>query len=163
MRLIAQVALNRGPDLSEQVAAAWDNTWDLMLGANPLVDPPSGIYINLVLVGRLFALVSIAIFVVQFGKQLINDESLGNFESILWPVLVILFLSNNGAWTRELAVSTRDVINQVNNDTLEITNGFLSFEKNLSELADFNQASLIIQDLRSQCNGITDAQQLNQC
>lgn len=150
-------ALNCGAALSQQMANAWNESWSLFIGE------PSQIYIALVNIGRLFALLSLGFFIYKFLRATLADESYDTFSQLIWPLVVIILLSNNAQLLRQTSSTMRSIINQTNGQILEIANASLVYETHLNEVLDFGNAEKAIRDIRSQCNGITNNDQLVAC
>lgn len=150
-------ALSCGAAMANQVAQGWDQTWDLF------ITQPNGIYMALVNIGRIFALISIVFFIYQFLQKVLSDESYHALSDLIWPVIVIILLSNNAALLRQSSTAIRAVINQANTEVLALADSSLKFEKHLEEVVNFTTAENQIRDLRSQCNGIPNNEQLIIC
>lgn len=80
-----------------------------------------GLYASLCKVGVLFAVASLALFMVQWGKQMINDEEQRAFSELIWPLIVAVLLTNNGSLLANSTLALREYINSVNNYILEYT------------------------------------------
>ena len=153
----SEFALSCGSALSEQMARGWDKTWDLF------ITNPNGIYIALVNIGRIFALFSIILFIYQFLRNALSDESYNSLSDLIWPIIVIVLLANDAALLRQSSSAIRAIINQTNTDVVTLADNALQFEKHLDEVINFTSAENVLRDIRSQCNGITDTAQLNTC
>lgn len=80
-----------------------------------------GLYASLCKVGVLFAVATLALFMVQWGKQMINDEEQRAFSELIWPLIVTVLLANNGSLLANSTLALREYINSVNNYILEYT------------------------------------------
>ena len=149
--------LSCGTAVSEQMAAAWDEAWDIFITS------PNGIYIALVNIGRLFALLAVGFFIYQFLRSTLANETYNSFTDLIWPVIVIVFLSGNAELLRQSSTAMRAVINQTNQQVLAIANESLVYEEHLQEVLDFSNAERAIRDVRAQCNGMTNNEQLIAC
>lgn len=150
-------ALNCGTALSQQMANAWDESWTLFIGE------PSQIYIALVNIGRLFALLSLGFFMYKFLRAALADESYDAMSQLVWPLVVVILLSNDASLLRQTSTTMRALINQTNAQVLEIANASLVYETHLNEVLDYGNAEKAIRDVRAQCNGMTNNEQLIAC
>ncbi len=80
-----------------------------------------GLYASLCKVGVLFAVGSLALFMVQWGKQMLNGEEQRAVAELIWPLVVALLLANNGKILASGTLMLRGYINTVNNYVLEYT------------------------------------------
>ena len=88
------------------------------LGTNALT---GGLYKSLCSVGTLFAVGSLTLFMVQWGKQMLNNEEQKAIPELIWPLIVALLLSNNGKVLASSTMALRGYVNTVNNYILEYT------------------------------------------
>ncbi len=95
------------------VAQGFDELWQNTLNG--------GLYAALCRVGILFAVGSLVLFIVQWGKQMLNGDEARAFSELIWPLVVGLLLSNNGAILAQSTLVLRDYINSVNKFVLEFT------------------------------------------
>jgi hypothetical protein len=95
------------------VAQGFDELWQNTLNG--------GLYAALCRVGILFAVGSLVLFIVQWGKQMLNGDETKAVSELIWPLVVGLLLSNNGAILAQSTLVLRDYINSVNKFVLEFT------------------------------------------
>ncbi len=95
------------------VAEGFNDLWQQTL--------TGGLYASLCKVGVLFAVATLALFMVQWGKQMINDEEQRAFSELIWPLIVTVLLANNGSLLANSTLALREYINSVNNYILEYT------------------------------------------
>ncbi|MEM8648343.1 MAG: hypothetical protein AAGF86_18670, partial [Pseudomonadota bacterium] len=78
-----------GAEVAEDVAAGFTPLWiNVMEG---------GLYQAIAGVGTLVAVAALGLFLVQWAHQMMNGEGDKAFTELIWPVIVIVFLSNDGA------------------------------------------------------------------
>ena len=117
--LIAQVPrdaadiIEGGQVASEAVAESWNQLWDSVL--------QGGLYFALARVGVLFAVATLLFFLTQWTRQMVAGESHQAYTNLIWPLLVIILLSNNGDRLAAITLDIRSYINQVNQDVLAYT------------------------------------------
>jgi hypothetical protein len=95
------------------VADGFNQLWEQTL--------TGGLYASLCKVGVLFAVGSLALFMVQWGKQMLNGEEQKAVAELIWPLVVALLLANNGKILASGTLMLRGYINTVNNYVLEYT------------------------------------------
>lgn len=95
------------------VAQGFDELWQNTLNG--------GLYAALCRVGILFAVGSLVLFIVQWGKQMLDGDEIRAVSELIWPLVVGLLLSNNGAILAQSTLVLRDYINSVNKFVLEFT------------------------------------------
>lgn len=95
------------------VAQGFDELWQNTLNG--------GLYAALCRVGILFAVGSLVLFIVQWGKQMLDGDETRAVSELIWPLIVGLLLSNNGAILAQSTLVLRDYINSVNKFVLEFT------------------------------------------
>jgi hypothetical protein len=95
------------------VADGFNQLWEQTL--------TGGLYASLCKVGVLFAVGSLALFMVQWGKQMLDGEEQRAISELIWPLVVALFLANNGKMLASSTLMLRTYINTVNNYVLEYT------------------------------------------
>ena len=95
------------------VAQGFDELWQNTLNG--------GLYAALCRVGILFAVGSLVLFIVQWGKQMLDGDETRAVSELIWPLVVGLLLSNNGSILAQSTLVLRDYINSVNKFVLEFT------------------------------------------
>ena len=160
----SSVILNGGVEVSKSVSASWDKSWNATLGGGGA--PPGGLYIALCNLGILIAVISLMFFVVQFAKKMLESGGAGGewvISELIFPVLIIVLLTHNGALLASTSKGMRTVFSYYNNQVLNIVAGDVQFDQVLAGLSDHTAMQNQIQNLRSLCNGIVDNSKLEQC
>ena len=98
---------------SELIAKGFDKLWDQTLNG--------GLYAALMKVAQLFALATLTFYMVDLAKSFLNQEDMKALSSWISPILIIGLMADNGALLRSGTLTTRDYINKINNDVLEVT------------------------------------------
>ncbi|HAG82510.1 MAG TPA: hypothetical protein DCL61_15440 [Cyanobacteria bacterium UBA12227] len=109
----ATTLLEQAHSTSEAISAGFNELWTEVLNG--------GLYEALCDVGVLFAVATLVLFMVRWTKAMLNDESSEAFSELIWPLIVGVFLFNNGALLAQSTLVMRDYINSVNNYVLEYT------------------------------------------
>lgn len=150
--------LNANESASKKIAESWDYAWEVAL-------TQGGLFRVLVNFGITVAVVCLMLWCLKFMRQWMQEEatSFWAFSEIIYPILVIVLLTNGGDNLAKLSMGMRSVINGVNNQVIEIVAARLDLDAKLAEIADYagTQAQLIT--LRQQCNTITDNEKLKKC
>jgi hypothetical protein len=147
---------NSSLDVSERATESWDFLWDATLSG--------GLYRIMANVGATIAVMSLMFFIVNFAKQMMQSEAVDwVLGELVYPMMVILMLSNGGGNLALLSQGMRTTINYYNNQILEAVSSQINFDVALSQLADFSTANAQLNSMRSQCNTISDNQKLIEC
>lgn len=95
---------------SEGLAASFDTLWlNVMQG---------GLYQAMADLGTVISVAALGLFLVQWAQQLMSREGDKAFSELIWPVIVIVCLNNNGAVLSTVTLELRDIGNQINNTVL---------------------------------------------
>lgn len=140
---------------SEAIATAMDGLWnDVLTG---------GLYAAIARLGVLFAVGTLLIFMVQWTKQMVDGDSSKAFTDIIWPIVVIFLLANNGT---VLALGTRglrEIINQTNQTLLVSTSNSIRLQEAYQQVMQQTGAESAVRGLIQQCNAVADPQQQTEC
>jgi len=148
--------LEASKNISETITASWDYTWDQVING-PLFE-------ELTKIGTWMAVGCLLLWTLQFARKWIENESgISALQELIFPMIVILLLTNNGANTKLMASSIRNTINETNRLMLDNVAKKLNLEQITLELADYAAAEGEFANLRSQCNTIVQQQRLNDC
>jgi hypothetical protein len=129
---------------SELVRQAQQNADAVSTGFNDLwvrtLD--GGVYTAMCKVGALFALATLTFFMIEWTKKMMGGEEQRAYTDFIWPLIVIVLLSNNGKVLSNSILGVRNYINNINSIVLKYT----AAETNLREAY---QKSLITEAARS--------------
>lgn len=110
--LLLQVDPNFGQDVLEAaqggallVAESFDELWNETING--------GLYRSLCIVGFAFALAMLALFMVQFARNWMNDDYQPALASYLWPIIVIGLLFGNGYLLANGTLALRNYMNHI--------------------------------------------------
>jgi nitrate reductase NapE component len=98
---------------AQLTAIGFKDLWEQTLNGN--------LYASMCKVGQLFAIATLTLFMVELGKNWINQEDMKALTSWIWPILVVGLLANNGTMLRSGTFTIRSYINTINNNILEFT------------------------------------------
>ena len=151
-------ALNCGAVYSDYVAQNWDINWQDKVG----VASPE--FIALLNISRYIAGPMLALWLANAMNNLwrngLND-SWTEIASVL--LLVTALYVNDGSFVRQSTLAARSLLNYQNSLILQLANAGENFEAKLYEIADYTMAEQAIVELRGQCNGITNNDDLLVC
>ncbi|MGK7878129.1 MAG: hypothetical protein AB4426_33930 [Xenococcaceae cyanobacterium] len=153
--LDATEILEDGREASEALAKSIDGLWNAAFS--------SGLYLALVRLGLLFALGSLAFFVVQWLKAMLDGEESQALSQLLWPLIVVFLLSNSGAPLAGATKELRALIHTVNQEVLELaiadTNLQVAYELASTE----NAVEQVIAGKRDACYGLENTGERVSC
>jgi hypothetical protein len=144
--------LQTGINTSQSIAQTWDKQW--------LTIFQSELYSSINLIGVLFSVGALLIFMIKFGREMIVD---GVFEqpllSLVMPVLVIVLLANNGYVLAHGTLEMRNVIHNLSTKVMSTTLLEVKLESAIGASVDEGAISSEISALLSQCQGMTGQKQ----
>lgn len=107
------------------------------------------------------AIATLTLYMVELGKNFINQEDMKALSSWIWPIIVIGLLANNGTLLRSGTLTVRGYINNVNNDVLNFTaagaNLEVAFNRAVGNIALQQQVGGAMERCRSIPGGTQDA------
>jgi hypothetical protein len=141
--------------LTNAISQGWDQTW------NGSVSGP--LYGVLARLGLLIAGFVIIFFMFQLTRDMIEDTSNRPLAGLIWPLVVVVFLSNNGSLLGGFTLGMRGFINQQNSQILRTTSAGLSAQAALNRIANFQSAQAQLGALQSACDDQRDNEGLERC
>lgn len=144
-----------GQVASEAVAESWNQLWDSVL--------QGGLYFAMARVGVLFAVATLLLFLTQWTRQMVEGESSRAYTDFIWPLLVIILLSNNGDRLAAITLDLRNYINQVNQDVLTYTAADIQLQEayQLAILEGSVEQTIVLR--RNQCYEIQNPEDRANC
>jgi len=153
--ILAQVIVNNADEISRAISEGWDTIWATAFD--------SVLYRAVNNIGITCAVVTLMLWLYKFYQSIQDQGSAAAWTEILVPVIVIIFLANDGQNLRTLTLGMRDGINQMNNSVLTAVNAENDLEDSLADLSEFSSAQTQIAELRRQCDSLTNNDELTQC
>jgi hypothetical protein len=141
--------------LTNLVAQSWDQTWTSVFSG-----PLYGVLSRL---GLLIAGFTVIFFVFQFARNMLEDSGNRPLSELIWPLVVVIFLSNNGGLLSGLTMGMRGFINQQNSQILQTTTAGLQAQSALNRISNFQSAQAQLASLQSTCDDIRDNAELQTC
>ena len=144
-----------GQIASEAVAESWNQLWESVL--------QGGLYFSLARVGVLFAVATLLLFLTQWTRQMVEGESSRAYTDFIWPLLVIVLLSNNGNRLAAITLTLRDYINQVNQEVLTYTAADIRLQEayQIAILEDSVEQTIV--QRRNQCYELQNPEERANC
>jgi hypothetical protein len=150
--LIAQqILINDSKVLSQSIQDAWKTTWDVAFNGN--------IFRILTNLGLTVAISCLLLWLIIFFRDLVNDRSYQKFSEIIWPIIVILLLSNGGKNLILLTTGMRSVINTSNDEVLTQLIAQADLNKTLDGLSSYSNISTTLNATANQCYVLKAADQ----
>lgn len=147
--------LSIGRQASSAVQDSFDRVWiDLLKG--------SGIYTAMINVAVLIALVALAVFFTHLAKRTMAGDLFG-FSELIWPVIVIFLLSNQGALLSDVLLELRDVLNVTNERVLQQTVNGLTLQKAFEEANLQSASQELMAVINEQCRTQPTPMAVRQC
>lgn len=113
--------LEQGLTMSEDIGAIYDLQWQQIFTPAASVNQYS-IYGQIANLAEIFAVGALVLFMLRFVYSAVHE---GDFSEpvrmLLWPLLVVLLLSNNGQLLAQGSRAFRDVLNEAAVNVLEVT------------------------------------------
>ena len=144
-----------GQVASEAVAESWNQLWDSVL--------QGGLYFALARVGVLFAVATLLLFMTQWTRQMVEGESSRAYADFIWPLLVIVLLSNNGDRLAAITLDIRNYINQVNQDVLSYTAADIRLQEAYQAAVLEGSVEQTIIQRRNQCYELQNPEERANC
>lgn len=91
---------------SIEVAKGFDNLWVSTING--------GVYWAVCSVGALFAIATLTFFMVEWTKRMMAGEEQRAYTDFIWPLIVVILLSNKGQALGNATFGIRNYINNVN-------------------------------------------------
>ena len=119
--LLAQIGineiLNQGAATAQSISEAWDKQWIDLLQNNT----NNNLYGALTNLGVFFAVGTLLIFMMQWLKDTINNDYSRPISGLIWPFIVVIFLTNTGDGTvlSNLTLGVRNFVNDINQEVVK--------------------------------------------
>ncbi|NEQ78591.1 MAG: hypothetical protein F6K23_39750, partial [Okeania sp. SIO2C9] len=149
--------LDEGLLAQDAVKIAIFKLWDDVLRGG------GGLYVDLTQVGVLFALGTLLLFMVQWAKNMMEDEGNRPFSDLIWPLIVIILLSNNGKALANGTIELRNIINETNRRVLETTSASVKLQDAYRQIVGEAGAEAAMKGVMSRCSAIVDPKQQADC
>lgn len=155
---VDSLALNCGAAMSKYTAATWDQNWQEKVA----VASPE--FIALLNISRYIAGPMIGLWAYRALNNFYRN-GLANGVTELAIALILIFglYANDGLVVRNSALAVRALFNHQNTLILEMANSASNYEARLYEISNYVLTEQALVEARSQCNGITNNDELFAC
>lgn len=158
MNVVAQLSptdiFETGRDASTTIAESFDGVWTDIFR--------SDLYRALVNLGLLIALFALGVFLVQLGRRTM-EGGMFNIAEFIWPLLVIMLLSNGGSLLAEQTLALRVIANGVIDTVLGQTLNGLELRQAFQEAAMQGASSQLAALINEQCRSLQTPEIVQQC
>jgi hypothetical protein len=142
-------------DSASNTAAKYDSIWQSALINGPMFTPLVKLSLGL-------AVITVMFFMLKLFKDLQDNNNTSSFSALIWPVIVIILLANNGAIQGKGTIGLRNTINATNLEMLKSTNTSLSLASAYREAKQYIGIQSRISDEIRRCQALP-AKQISQC
>ena len=120
--------------VQDAIAKAFNDTWkDALLGAADGTTSP--LYGALANVGACIAVIAILFWVIQWAKAMLDDAGINHFDRLIWPMIVVIFLVNDGFLLAHSTLGLRGTVNALNAMVMKGTQRGMDLEKSYRDLS----------------------------
>ena len=144
--------------LSQDTFRAWNKAWTDAI--NPV---DGGLWSGLVSVGLILAMLSILYVALKEGKDVLEKQSWSELVNmIVWPIVVLFFLGNNGSLLAQTTLGIRNIGYAQTQKVLNLQLGETQFRTAISKTGISNSTKEAIQNLYTECGGLV-GEELTKC
>ena len=147
--------LGAGQNAATAVAERFNQVWQDLLTL-------PGIYTAMTNLGLLIALGSLAIFLIQWAKRMTAGD-LAAFSELIWPIVVVVLLSNDGQVLSQTILGIRGAINDANDTVLSQTIDGITLQQAYQEAALQGSSAELLSVIREQCRSQPTPQKQEDC
>ena len=151
----ASTIVEDGIAASSAVAQSMDELW------NDVLD--GGLYGAIANLGIFFAVGTLLIFMVQWTREMVEGDNSKALSEMIWPIVVIVLLTNNAKPLASVTLGIRTIINQTNQTLLTTTSASIQLQEAYQRVMIKTGSGEAIQTLITQCNAIADPTQQTEC
>ena len=158
--LLAQIGINEilndGATTAQSIAEGWDKQWVDLLQNNT----NNNLYGALTNLGVFFAVGTLLIFMMQWLKDTINNDYSRPITGLIWPFVVVLFLTTTGDGTvlSSLTLGVRNFVNNINQQVVESADVDQTYQQAIA----MSVAEDVVGSFLRPCQSLTGEQQ-RQC
>ncbi len=140
---------------SKDISAAWQQNWQIIF------EKPSGLYQSLNYFATLIAVGAFLFFVVVWTREMITTGLLPSLDRLMWVILVMLLLWQNGFWLSKLTLGIHKMIEGESQKILSIQMGELKMGDALQDVVLTADAKNTIRALYGECQSKTGQAQID--
>lgn len=140
---------------AQAIAESWNERWE------NIITPESSLYATLARVGVVFAVASFIIWVIAILKDFAENQSIAFAHELIWPIIVIFLLRNNGSQLSQFTLLIRQFIHQLNQQVLTNTAAGFTLQEAFQKAKNSGAARAEIGALLQQCQALTGTRQID--
>ncbi|MEM7552620.1 MAG: hypothetical protein AAF378_00700 [Cyanobacteria bacterium P01_A01_bin.84] len=110
--------LNQAANTADGIAKGFDDLWTETINTGA-ASPAGGVWNSMCTVGTLFAVATLAFFMVEWTKNMLDGDEKRSYTELIWVIIVVALLANNGLLLGKATLGVRNYINNVNKFVLE--------------------------------------------
>lgn len=110
--------LQNAADMANGVAEGFDELWTETINTG-VASPAGGVWNSMCTVGMLFAVATLAFFMVEWTKNMLEGDEKRSYTEFIWVIIVVALLTNNGLLLGKTTLGIRNYINNINKYVLE--------------------------------------------
>jgi hypothetical protein len=140
---------------ADAVPVALNDLWNIAMQGN--------LYRLTSSIGLLIAVLAVGFWCVKFYQALEEGGLKPAVNEMIFPIILIIFLSNGGKGLSEATSSVRDIMNNVNQSVNKVIDSEVSLETAIKVLGDTSLTRAAIDFSYAVCNAIVDVQKFDTC
>lgn len=110
--------LKNAASTAEGIAKGFDDLWTETINTGA-ASPAGGVWNSMCTVGTLFAVATLALFMVEWTKNMLQGDEQRAYSEFIWVIIVVALLANNGLLLGKGTIGIRNYINNVNSYVLK--------------------------------------------
>lgn len=142
--------LNQAADMANGVAKGFDDLWTETINTGA-ASPAGGVWNSMCTVGTLFAVATLAFFMVEWTKNMLDGDEKRSYTELIWVIIVVALLANNGLLLGKATLGVRNYINNVNKFVLENAAASADLRANFQGVLESQTAKLAMGNAVNNC------------
>jgi hypothetical protein len=147
--------ISGNPPSADAVPLALNQLWDIAMQGN--------LYRLTSSIGLLIAVLAVGFWCVKFYQALEEGGLKPAVNEMIFPIILIIFLSNGGRGLSEATSSVRDIMNNVNQSVNKVIDSEVSLETAIKVLGDTSLTRAAIDFTYAICNANLDEEKFDTC
>jgi hypothetical protein len=121
------------------------------------------LYLLVCSLGLLIAVFAVGFWCVKFYLALQEGDLRPAVNQLVWPVVLVILLANNGRNMRDLTLASRNVLNGMNQSVVEVISADVNAQKVLQAIFGRYAIQVYVRTQMLVCNEIKDIAAFNAC
>ncbi|MEO1373444.1 MAG: hypothetical protein AAFW70_03780 [Cyanobacteria bacterium J06635_10] len=142
--------LNQAAEMANGVAEGFDELWTETINTGA-ASPGGGVWNSMCTVGVLFAVSTLALFMVEWTKNMLQGDEQRAYSEFIWVIVVVALLANNGALLGKTTLGIRNYINNVNTYVLKNAAASADLRANFQGVLESQTARLAMGNAVNNC------------